>query len=89
MSTELSLNDLHIGSIYRWVPTDNRSWVPWFDAPPAPNAAYRPAADTVVMYLGMEQFADNVIPAHIFLAGEKKYAVWNTDFIFGLRTITG
>ena len=89
MKNNLKLNDLHVGSIYRWVPSDYRSWVPWFDAPPAPIAADRPRADMVVMYLGMEQFADNVIPAHIFLAGEKKYAVWNTDFIYGLRTIIG
>lgn len=89
MKNNLKLNDLHVGSIYRWVPSDYRSWVPWFNVPPASIAADRPRADMVVMYLGMEQFADNVIPAHIFLAGEKKYAVWNNDVIYGLQPIKG
>jgi hypothetical protein len=89
MKNNLKLNDLHVGSIYRWVPSDYRSWVPWFNVPPAPIAADRPRADMVVMYLGMERFADNVIPAYIFLAGEKKYAVWNNDVIHGLQPIKG
>jgi len=89
MKNNLKLNDLHVGSIYRWVPSDYRSWVPWFNVPPAPIAADRPDFDTVVMYLGREQFSDNSVPAYIFLAGEKKYAVWNNDVIHGLQPIKG
>ncbi len=89
MKNNLKLNDLHIGSIYRWVPTDYRSWVPWFDVANIFQSVNRPADDTVVMYLGREQFSDNSVPAYIFFAGEKKYAVWNNDVIHGLQPIKG
>jgi hypothetical protein len=85
--SEINLDDLHIGSIYRWVPTDPRCWVPWFEANDLKISASRPGADTILMYLGTHIYHSNVVAAHIFLAREKKYAVWNTDFIYGLRPI--
>lgn len=87
--SELGLHNLHVGSIYRWVAKDWRCWVPWFDVANIFQSVNRPADDTVVMYLGREQFSDNSVPAYIFLAGEKKYAVWNNDVIHGLQPIKG
>ena len=86
---ELGLNDLHVGSIYRWVAKDLRCWVAWFDVANISNrqSADRPADDTVVMYLGREQFSNNGVPAYIFVVGERKYAVWNSSVIHGLQPI--
>lgn len=85
--SEINLDDLQVGSIYRWVSTDPRCWVPWFDVNELKTATMSFRANTIVMYLGTHIFHSNVVPAHIFLAREKKYAVWNTNFIYGLRPI--
>jgi hypothetical protein len=85
---ELSLNDLHVGSLYRWVPTDYRSLVPWFDFENnTGNSGDRPKADTILLYLGTYLYHTRSVAAHIFLIGDRKYAVWNTDFIYGLRNV--
>ena len=46
----ISLNDLKAGNLYRWVPTDYRSWVPFFNVVDLNRSGDRPKADQIIMY---------------------------------------
>ena len=78
-----SLNDLKAGNLYRWVPTDYRSWVPFFNVVDLNRSSDPPEANTVMMYLGTDKTSG--ITGYMFLIGDQKFEVYNDDFCFGLR----
>ena len=81
----ISLNDLKAGNLYRWVPSDFRSWVPFFNVVDLNRSGDRPKADQIIMYLGRENTGS--LDAHIFLIDDQKFAVYNDDFQHGLRVL--
>lgn len=83
----IALNNLRVGSLYRFFATDTRSWVPWFEQTNAQNSSYPPLDDSVIMYLGTIPEHPRSLPAHMFLWGEKKYYVYNTSFIYSLELL--
>lgn len=80
----ISIDDLKLGNIYRWVPTDVRSWVPFYVVD-LNRALVRPKAGQIMMYLGQENTGS--LDAYIFLVGDQKFAVYNEDMIYGLRSV--
>jgi hypothetical protein len=87
MSDGISINDLKAGQLYLWSPAagDIRTWVPFFDFSDLNRSSERPKADTVIMYLVRENTGS--LLAYMFLIGEKKFAVYNRDFRYGLRAV--
>ena len=89
----ISLNDLKVGNLYRWVPTDYRPWSrPFFNVVDLNRSGHgrgdRPKADQIIMYLGREYIGS--LDAHIFLIDDQKFAVnssYNDDFQHGLRVL--
>jgi hypothetical protein len=84
---ELRIDDhLQVGAMYQWSPLDWRCPNAFFtidDASTLQRHVFE--AGTILMYLGSKHDGDRI--AYIFLVGDRKFAVYNSDVVYGLKII--
>ena len=89
MSTQkfTDVDQLSLGFLYELnQENDWRSRVPWFAESGHTMAVDRPKDGTYVVYLGKHPSASEGIFYYSLLSSDgKKYRVYNTDFVYGLR----
>jgi hypothetical protein len=87
MSNDLNINDhLQVGTIYQWSPLDWRcpnSFHTFDNTVLSERHVFE--TGTILMYLGAKHDGDRT--AYIFLVGERKFAVYNSDVVYGLEII--
>ena len=83
----ISTSELRVGALYINDLMDNRSWVPWYEHAGLEYQTIYMSRKDILMYLGAVLEHSRSVIAHIFLLGEKKYYVYNPNFIYGLQKV--